>query len=95
MAADDDFDARGDRTARALWDAGPVTVVRGERSLVLGHPASLLVMQRTAEEVDAAVGRVSALVGTAWAQRVAVLVPADQEVFHDPGRPSALVVTAL
>jgi len=79
VAADDDFDARGDRTSRALWDTGPVTVVRGERSLVLGHPASLPVMQRTAEEVDAAVGRVSALVGTAWAQRVAVLVPTDQD----------------
>ncbi len=77
LAADDDFAARGSATARELWDGGPVAVVRGARSLVLGHPASLEQMRRTADEVDAAVPRVSAVWGTDWSQRVAVVVPAD------------------
>ena len=78
VAADDDFEARGDATDRLLWDTGPVRVVKGRRSLVLGHPASLPEMRRLANEVDAAVPRVSAVWGTRWKQRVAVLVPASQ-----------------
>lgn len=78
VAADDDFVARGAVTARELWDGGPVSVVRGVRSLVLGHPGSLPQLRRVAADVDAAVPRVSAVWGTGWAQRVAVVVPADQ-----------------
>ena len=78
VAADDDFAARGDRTDRLLWDDGPVSVVRGRRSLVLGHPGQLPEMRRLAREVDAAVPRVTAVWGTGWKQRVAVLVPASQ-----------------
>lgn len=79
VAADDDFDGRGARTARALWDFGPVTVVRGEHTLVLGHPESQRSRERLAADVDAAVPRVTAAVGEGWPQRVAVLVPADQD----------------
>ena len=78
LAADDDFAARGDATERLLWDTGPVSVVRGRRSLVLGHPGSLSEMRRLAREVDAAVPRATAVWGTRWKQRVAVLVPASQ-----------------
>ncbi len=78
VAADDDFLARGATTARELWDGGPVSVVRGARSLVLGHPGSLPQLRRLATDVDAAVPRVTAVWGTGWSQRVAVVVPADQ-----------------
>lgn len=78
VAADDDFAARGDRTTREIWDAGPVAVVRGVSALVLGHPGSLTQMRELATEVDAAVPRVTAVWGTGWSQRVAVVVPSDQ-----------------
>jgi len=78
LAADDDFSARGSATAREVWDGGPVTVVRGTHSLVLGHPGSLVEMHRLAEDVDAAVPRVTAVWGPGWTQRVAVVVPADE-----------------
>lgn len=78
IAADDDVDLHGEHTARALWDSGPVVVERGQRTLVLGHPASREQMKRLARDLDEAVPRVSAVWGADWAQRVAVLVPADQ-----------------
>lgn len=79
VAADDDFAAHGAMTAREIWDGGPVAVVRGARCLVLGHPASLPQMRQLADDVDAAVPRVTAVWGTGWPQQVAVVVPADQD----------------
>ncbi|MFN2524070.1 MAG: peptidase MA family metallohydrolase [Mycobacteriales bacterium] len=75
VAADDDF---ADRTSRGLWDEGPVTVVRGRSSLVLGHPSSATLMRTVADAVDAAVPRVTAVWGTAWSRKVVVLVPSTQ-----------------
>lgn len=77
LAADDDFTGRGAETPRQVWDDGPVSVVRGTSSLVLGHPSSLPEMRRLARDVDAAVSRVTAVWGAGWSQRVAVIVPAD------------------
>ena len=79
LAGDDDFAARGDAPDRFLWDGGKVVTVRGRYSTVLGHPASLPEMRRLAQDVDAAVPRVTAVWGTGWSQRVAVLVPATQK----------------
>lgn len=78
VAADDDGASRGLRTARELWDFGPVAVVHGSRSLVLGHPAALATMRLVAAEVDRDVPRVTAVSGPGWAQRVVVLVPGSQ-----------------
>ncbi|MCU1672444.1 MAG: hypothetical protein JWN77_557 [Frankiales bacterium] len=75
VAADDDF---ADRTARGLWDEGPVRVVRGRSSLVLGHPSSGALLRTIATAVDAAVPRVSAVWGRQWSQKVVVLVPSTQ-----------------
>lgn len=77
LAADDDFVTRGALTARAVWDDGPVSVVSGVRTLVIGHPGSLPQMRRLAHEVDEAVLRATAAWGPQWPQRVAVVVPAD------------------
>jgi hypothetical protein len=59
---------------RQLWDYGPVHVLRGRRSLVLGlSPASDL--QRYAQDADAAVPAVSKVWGTHWSRDVVVEVP--------------------
>lgn len=77
IASDDDFADDGQASVRGLWDGGPVVAVRGERSLVLGHPGSAGFLQSLAVEADAAVPRVTAVWGTEWAQAVVVLVPQD------------------
>lgn len=64
-------------TARDLWDLGPVSVVRGRRTLVLGTAATS-VLQRQAALGDAAATRVDAVWGTAWPRRTVLLVPRDQ-----------------
>jgi hypothetical protein len=77
-ASDTDFP--GDRkTARDVWDFGPVTVVRGTRSLVLGHPGHTTMLRDVARQADAAVPRVSAVWGKDWSQRAVVVVPETQK----------------
>lgn len=64
-------------SAPDLWDLGPVQVVRGERSLVLGTaPAHEL--ERHAEETDQAASRVDAVWGSDWPRTVVVMVPQSQ-----------------
>jgi hypothetical protein len=79
LAADDDFAGRGQRTTRAMWDSGPVAVVRGERSLVLGRPDARRLLTSLAAAVDAAIPRVSRVWGSDWAEQVVLLVPGSQE----------------
>lgn len=79
VASDDDFAAGGEPSARGLWDGGPVQLVRGEHTLVLGHPGPQSFLREVAAEVDLAVTRVTAVWGTEWAQSVVVLVPNDQQ----------------
>ena len=78
LTADDDFDSVGQDTTRGLWDGGPVVVVRGRRSLVLGHPAAGGLLRTVADAVDAAVPRVTAVWGQDWARKVVVMVPDSQ-----------------
>ncbi len=76
VANDADFAATpGRRTARDLWDFGHVSVVRGTRSLVLGHPGHSSLLRDIARQADAAVPRVTKVWGTGWSQRVVVSVP--------------------
>jgi hypothetical protein len=65
-------------SAPDLWDLGPVHVVRGERSLVLGT-AGAEELQRYARETDAAAARVDGVWGTGWPRTVVVMVPQSQE----------------
>lgn len=60
------------------WDQGPMTVVRGTRSLVLGTGRPETGLRDIAAVADRAVPEVSAAWGGAWARRVVVLVPASQ-----------------
>lgn len=78
-ASDSDFDKDPQRrTGRELWDYGPVAVARGTRSLVLGHSGQATLLRDIARLADAAVPRVTKVWGTAWAQRVVILVPSTE-----------------
>lgn len=78
LAADDRAGADGERTWRGPWEYGPVVVHRGRSSLVLAHPRNADRMAIFADAVDAAVPRVSAVVGSTWPRRVAVIIPDDR-----------------
>jgi hypothetical protein len=70
VAADDD----GPRPTTGLWDFGPVRVVKGERSLVLGL-GSRATLRPYAREADAAAPSVTKVWGRDWPQRAVVVVP--------------------
>ncbi len=76
LGADDDFDAAGDATPRALWERGPVVAVRAAGVLVLGHGDTSL-LRNVASQTAAAIPRVSAVWGSDWSRQVVVLVPRD------------------
>ncbi|MFW6689932.1 hypothetical protein [Streptomyces sp. MAR4 CNX-425] len=60
------------------WEQGPMTVVRGTHSLVLGVGRPEAELRGVAAVADRAVPDVSAAWGRGWARRVVVLVPASQ-----------------
>ncbi len=76
LAADDDF--RSHKTAYELWDGGSVVVARGASTLVLAHPDNGELVRLLLSETDAAVPRVTAVWGQRWAQRVVLVVPANE-----------------
>jgi hypothetical protein len=78
LASDSDLDSGPVRTARALWDSGPVVAVRGRHTLALGHPESRPALLELVEETDAAVPRVTGVWGS-WAEQVVVVLPRDEE----------------
>lgn len=78
VASDSDFDAIGLESGRGLWDGGPVVVVQGRSSLVLGHPKSRDLLRTLADATDAAVPRVSRVWGEDWSRKVVLLVPDSQ-----------------
>lgn len=81
LAGDTDADASGFATQRDLWDLGPVRVVRGRWSLVVGDArgAGRPAMRRLAEEADRAVADVDRLWDQEWSRRPVVLLPASQK----------------
>lgn len=99
VAADDDFEATGARTARGLWDSGPVVSVTRPGVLVLGHPGDQGLLRSLARTVEASVPRVTGVWGEDWAQRVVVLVPSGpqelQEVVGSSGDLSRIAAVAV
>ncbi|WP_225848415.1 hypothetical protein [Streptomyces sp. HPF1205] len=75
VAGDSDGAASGHRTAVQLWDQGPVRVVRGAHSLVLGLSAPATLRQYAAD-ADRAVPDVAHAWGTGWPGKVVVEAPA-------------------
>jgi hypothetical protein len=75
LGADDDFEAVGLATPRALWDRGPVVAERVEGVLVLGRPAARRLLRNVAALTAAAVPRVDAVWGRDWRRGAVVVVP--------------------
>ncbi len=78
-----------DGSVHNLWDYGPVSALRTDRVLVLGHPGSVGRMRRIMWTVHAAIPRVTAVWGERWAQRVVVVVPGSADelsgLVEEPG----------
>ncbi|MFH8980238.1 hypothetical protein [Streptomyces varsoviensis] len=62
-----------------LWDQGPVTVVRGAHSLVMGVGQDRARLRALADDADRAVPAVDAAWRGAWAHRVVIELPASLE----------------
>jgi hypothetical protein len=65
-----------------LWEQGPVSVVHGEHSLVLGTGEGTARLEEVAHDADAAVPQVSRVWHRSWSRGVVVLVP---DSLHDMG----------
>lgn len=79
LASLSDYDSRGHVSATDLWDYAPVRVVRRPSVLVLGPPQELATMATVADEITAAIPRVTAVWGPHWRRKVVALVPSTQE----------------
>ncbi|MEV7285704.1 hypothetical protein AB0O01_14250 [Streptomyces sp. NPDC093252] len=68
-------DRPAEESGQQLWDQGPVQVIRGTRSLILGVGRTPQSLRDFAALADRAVPAVSGAWGTDWGQHVLVLVP--------------------
>ena len=75
VSSDSDGAAGGRRSTRQLWEQGEMTVVRGERSLVLGTGREEAVLRALAADADRAVPEVTAVWPRPWPRRVLVQAP--------------------
>ncbi|MFD7666727.1 hypothetical protein [Streptomyces sp. NPDC059788] len=75
ITSDSDGAGSGRRSARRLWDQGPVEVVKGRRSLVLGVGRGTAELRELADRTDAAVPAVGKAWSGKWAGRVVVEAP--------------------
>ena len=75
IGGDADFEDQDRRTARGLWDFGPVRAIARPRSLVLTHPESRGLGRLVSAQAEESVRTVTSVWGTAWSQRVVILVP--------------------
>jgi len=64
-------------SALDLWDLGPVQVVRGDRSLVVGT-GEAAALQAYADQTDVSAALVDEVWGVVWPRVVVVVVPGDQ-----------------
>ncbi|MER7191006.1 hypothetical protein [Streptomyces flaveolus] len=74
-----DSDRPAKQSGQQPWDQGPVRVVRGEHSLVLGVGQSTGALRGYAELADRAVPAVSDAWDGDWARRIVVVVPQSLE----------------
>lgn len=79
VGADEDLGSGQLRTTRALWDGGPVEVLRDRSVLVLAHPSSRTLARQILRDTQAAVPVVTDTWGRDWAGKVIVLVPSSQD----------------
>jgi hypothetical protein len=79
VSSDSDGAAGGRHGTQQLWEQGKVTVVRGERSLVLGVGRPEFDLRALADDADRAVPGVDAAWPRTWPRRVLVQAPATLE----------------
>ncbi|MGI8334081.1 hypothetical protein ACRYCC_29360 [Actinomadura scrupuli] len=74
-----DGSAQGLRDDAEIWDGGPLTVVKGRHSLVIGNSTTSSWLHEIARRLDQAVPIVTGTVGTHWARTAVALVPGDEQ----------------
>jgi hypothetical protein len=79
LTSDSALEQLGRKTWRGPWDFGPCLVSATGQGIVLYHPGSEPMVGRLAQELDSSVAAVSAVWGTGWSQRVALLLPDSPE----------------
>ncbi|MFP8904570.1 hypothetical protein [Streptomyces atacamensis] len=79
VSSDSDGAPGGRRSAQQLWEQGEMTVVRGERSLVLGVGRPEFDLRALADDADRAVPGADAAWPRDWPRRVLVQAPATLE----------------
>jgi hypothetical protein len=77
LAGNDDASASGLKTERDIWDLGPVRVIRGQTSLVLGD-APDKELRRLADEADRGVHDVGDVWKRDWSRHPVVVFPKSQ-----------------
>lgn len=95
LRSDTALDELGRKTWRGPWDFAPCLVTPTGQGIVLYHPGSEPMADRLTRELDASVAAVSALWGTGWSQRVALMLPDSPEEMRalvGPGFPVESVV---
>jgi hypothetical protein len=93
IATDDSLLHAGGAGWQGPWDFGRLEILRGAHSLVLGHPEAADALRQVQATVEAAVPAVTAVWGSDWAQRVAVVVPASDAELAAQGGESSQVTT--
>ena len=64
------------------WDVSDITVVAGERSLVLGEPKDRKRLVEIASMTDAAIEDVSRVLPTGWSRKAVVYAPRDEKLLE-------------
>jgi outer membrane murein-binding lipoprotein Lpp len=95
IAADDALAQAGGISWKGPWDFGPLEVLRGPHSLVLGHADSTGVLPSVEAAVESAVPAVSAVWGNDWSRAVAVVVPSSADELTAQVGLSSPVTTAI
>lgn len=82
LAADTDVESGGGVSWHGPWDFGPLLARTGPHTLVLAHPAHRAELATFAALVERSVPVVDSVWGSAWNDRVAVLVPDSSAEFQ-------------
>ena len=95
IAADDGLATAGGLSWHGPWDFGPLDVVRGAHSIVIGHVGDAATLHAVAATTEAAIPAVTAVWGTGWPRAVAVIVPAGAAELAAQVGQSSTITTAV